>query len=240
MLARRLDILNRLAETKYRRAISAIIAGVMSFYRPKITTLRQDAKLPKKPKWLDLSEAATRTIKIKVGAAFSTMWSTIQGNVSKWLDVILGKDRERAPVKDLRDLERVAKEAAIESVQAIHETAIEQINATENPPSPERIDAVIENAENKADNSAEIGVLASTSAINQTEQEASGQFFYWETMRDDRVRPLHLEVGERVWTWAALPKDPETGEEFAPGEQPRCRCTAVPSLDDQGSLDVEI
>lgn len=55
---------------------------------------------------------------------------------------------------------------------------------------------------------------------------AGGNYYYWVTCRDERVRPGHARLDMQLCSWA---EPPDTGEgRYHPGGAIHCRCRAVP------------
>lgn len=68
--------------------------------------------------------------------------------------------------------------------------------------------------------------------------KAGAQYYIWQSMEDDRVRPLHQELDQTVQKYG----DPDGGDNgMLPGEPIRCRCVALPVWDknDLASYGVE-
>lgn len=196
-----------------------------SRYAKRGETLRQDAIRP--------VAAIVSWLRRQVSDAFNEMWSGITRAVGAWLDDLLGK---RPLDVDLTELESSARDAVQDSIARIHEELVQGLNDASRP-----LEEVLDAAASKAETSASEGALISAGAVNQAVQiqgYTRGNFF-WATMRDERVRPLHVSVGEIVWEWDRPPEDPDTGEQFWPGTQINCRCVAIPT-DEQAALDVDV
>lgn len=70
--------------------------------------------------------------------------------------------------------------------------------------------------------------------INQIRQTNLGVKRYrWSTSLDERVRKTHRSLEGSIQEWAKPPVvDPRTGERGHPGQPIRCRCSAIPIIDD--------
>jgi SPP1 gp7 family putative phage head morphogenesis protein len=70
--------------------------------------------------------------------------------------------------------------------------------------------------------------------LNQLRQTNLGVRRYrWSTSLDERVRKTHRALEGSIQEWARPPEvDPRTGERGHPGQPIRCRCSAIPILDD--------
>lgn len=71
-------------------------------------------------------------------------------------------------------------------------------------------------------------------AINRQLQTQAGLDRYiWTTMRDERVRPKHRALDNRICSWT----DRRTSDGIQPGEEVRCRCWAVAVVGDATGRD---
>lgn len=70
--------------------------------------------------------------------------------------------------------------------------------------------------------------------LNQLRQTNLGVRRYrWSTSLDERVRRTHQTLEGTIQEWAKPPVvDPRTGERGHPGQPIRCRCSAIPIIDD--------
>lgn len=70
--------------------------------------------------------------------------------------------------------------------------------------------------------------------LNQLRQTNLGVRRYrWSTSLDERVRKTHQSLEGSIQLWAVPPVvDPRTGERGHPGQPIRCRCSAIPIIDD--------
>jgi SPP1 gp7 family putative phage head morphogenesis protein len=88
----------------------------------------------------------------------------------------------------------------------------------------------------KAEQIARISVLRLNAQINRSRQSAAGiERYVWSTSNDERVRPEHVALEGKIFTWESG-GDPDEGH---PGEAPNCRCVAfpiLPELEDGGEL----
>jgi SPP1 gp7 family putative phage head morphogenesis protein len=81
--------------------------------------------------------------------------------------------------------------------------------------------------------------------INQLRQQNLGVRRYrWSTSLDERVRKQHRRLEGSIQEWAKPPVvDERTGERGHPGQPVRCRCSAIPIIDDlladAGLIDLE-
>lgn len=72
------------------------------------------------------------------------------------------------------------------------------------------------------------------SELNQIRQQRLGVRRYrWSSSQDERVRPRHRALNNTVQDWSRPPVvDERTGERGHPGQPIRCRCSAIPIIDD--------
>lgn len=70
--------------------------------------------------------------------------------------------------------------------------------------------------------------------LNQLRQQTLGiRRYRWSTSRDERVRPGHARLDGTIQRWDSPPVvDERTGERGHPGQPVRCRCQAIPIVDD--------
>lgn len=70
--------------------------------------------------------------------------------------------------------------------------------------------------------------------LNQLRQTNLGVRRYrWSTSQDDRVRKTHVRLDGKICEWKNPPLiDERTGERGHPGQPIRCRCSAIPIIDD--------
>lgn len=93
-------------------------------------------------------------------------------------------------------------------------------------------------SENRAELIAVDQTLKLASAITQARQTAAGVTSYtWSTSLDERVRPSHAELEGQEFDWNDPPITNDDGDTNHPGEDYRCRCVAIPVVDELEELD---
>lgn len=69
----------------------------------------------------------------------------------------------------------------------------------------------------------------------QRYRNIGARLYKWSTSHDDRVRPDHRILNDTVQFWDAKPiTNRKTGARNHPGEDFRCRCVAIPIIDELG------
>jgi len=75
--------------------------------------------------------------------------------------------------------------------------------------------------------------LKTNAQVMRARHEAAGVTQYrWSSSRDERVRKRHAELDGQVFSYDDPPETNDDGDTNNPGEDFRCRCIAVPFVDD--------
>ncbi len=136
---------------------------------------------------------------------------------------------------------KVWASANVEEIKSLRQSATKQIagwvaDAVQGGGRAEEVQAEIMKRfgvlRGQAENLARIQVGKLNGQLTKYQQTSVGiEFYTWSGVLDDRERETHLENEGKVFKWDEPPA--ETGN---PGEDPNCRCTAIPNL--KGMLDV--
>jgi SPP1 gp7 family putative phage head morphogenesis protein len=72
------------------------------------------------------------------------------------------------------------------------------------------------------------------SGVMRLRHEAAGiRSYTWSTSLDERVRPMHADLEGQVFSYDDPPETNEDGDTNNPGSDYRCRCVAIPVLEDE-------
>jgi SPP1 gp7 family putative phage head morphogenesis protein len=75
--------------------------------------------------------------------------------------------------------------------------------------------------------------LKLNASINQAQQQKAGaERYMWSGVDDSREREMHVELNNRVFSWADPPVTNEAGDRNHPGRDYRCRCCAIPVFEE--------
>jgi SPP1 gp7 family putative phage head morphogenesis protein len=252
----------RAAEVRYKADLVALLGavhrGVVKLVHDELLpdrpgpASRQDAEckddvLTQDAGWVDkvrsaiggLRDKVAKYLRPKVGVSFDHMAKRVDDNGRKAATLI----GIRPSSAGLSDLLSDARAANIDLITAAGDIYLDQVadvlTDPENFALPvEQLAELLEERGNVSRSRAElIGVdqtLKTAAGLMQARHEAAGITSYiWSTSKDERVRPMHADLEGQQFDYDDPPETNKDGDTNNPGGDYRCRCVAIPLLEDE-------